>query len=178
MIERADIKSELKDLEERIREELMKEWEAQGHVMTGSGISGITYKEAIQPYQFTVEAFSKNYVGILNDGVPAGNIPFSGTTRGRGGNGTGKSLYIEGLTKYAMKRMGAGEKEARSIAFAIAYTHKREGMPSIGSYAFTKTGERTSFVDRVVEKTSGDLEVTVAYIFEKVINVMFETQIQ
>jgi hypothetical protein len=43
--------------------------------------------------------------------------------------------------------MGVDDKAALSIAFAIAYKHKAEGMPTAASNRFSQTGKRTQFVE-------------------------------
>jgi hypothetical protein len=47
---------------------------------------------------------------------------------------------------------GLGSREALSAAFATAKKHKREGMPSRGSYAFSSNGRRTGFVKNTLEQ--------------------------
>jgi hypothetical protein len=46
------------------------------------------------------------------------------------------------------------DKEAKSIAFAIASKHKKEGMPTIKSQKHSKTGRRTGFIEIALEKNS------------------------
>lgn len=124
------------------------EWTAQGHDLSGKFRSALTYtirQESDATYIDLIDGTS-GYGAILNKGVTADHIPFSP------GSGRKTSKYIQGLTRYAMARMGASEKDAVSIAFAIAYKHKEEGMPTNASKRFSKTGERTRFVEAVEKK--------------------------
>lgn len=124
------------------------EWTAQGHDLSGKFRSALTYtirQESDATYIDLIDGTS-GYGAILNKGVTADRIPFSP------GSGRKTSKYIQGLTRYAMARMGASEKDAVSIAFAIAYKHKEEGMPTNASKRFSKTGERTRFVEAVEKK--------------------------
>ena len=124
------------------------EWTAQGHDLSGKFRSALTYtirQESDATYIDLIDGTS-GYGAILNKGVTADRIPFSP------GSGRKTSKYIQGLTRYAMARMGASEKDAVSIAFAIAYKHKEEGMPTNASKRFRKTGERTRFVEAVEKK--------------------------
>ena len=124
------------------------EWTAQGHDLSGKFRSALTYtirQESDATYIDLIDGTS-GYGAILNKGVTADRIPFSP------GSGRKTSKYIQGLTRYAMARMGASEKDALSIAFAIAYKHKEEGMPTNASKRFSKTGERTRFVEAVEKK--------------------------
>ncbi len=64
------------------------------------------------------------YWRVVNDGVESKNVPY---TRGSGGK---NSKYIRGLIKWLrVKGIGSDKDHIRSIAFAIATKHKREGIP-------------------------------------------------
>jgi len=129
------------------------EWVAQGHRLTGMFEQSL--KATVTHGSSTIIRIvtDREYAGILNEGVPADRIPFSGYT-GKGGT----SKYIQGLTEYAKRRMGASDKDAISIAFAIAYKHKEEGMPTVNSAKFSKTGQRTKFLEAVDEKIRESLK--------------------
>lgn len=126
------------ELARAIIDRIALEWQRQGHHLTGAFEQALTYEidgETIRIYD------NKGYGSILNKGVPAEQIPFSP------GSGAKTSRYIQGLANYAKLRMGVNDKLALSIAFAIAYTHKREGMPSKGSVKYSSTGKRIQFVE-------------------------------
>ena len=129
---------------QRIIESIKNEWVLQGHHLTGGFEDKLSYEteESGNKVMLHILDNTKRVHGkILNRGVPAEKILFSP------GSGRKESEYIKGLIKYAKLRMGATDEEALSIAFAIAYTHKAEGMPSKGSQRFSKTGKRIEFVD-------------------------------
>jgi hypothetical protein len=95
-----------------------------------------------------IEGLVPDYMAINNQGVPANKIPYYP------GSGRKTSKYIDGLIEYAKKRMGKSDKEAKSVAFAIASKHKREGMPTKASARFSSTGRRTGFIEIALEKNS------------------------
>lgn len=115
---------------------LKKELRGQGHYLTGAaeGSLTVTLDEAKDKAGIAGEGVF--YIGILNDGVKANRIPYGGI-----GNGAKTSKYIQGLIRFWRLR-GLGEKEAVRAAFATAKKHKREGMPTRGSYAFSSNGRR------------------------------------
>lgn len=126
------------------------EFSQQGHNNTGAGIESIVYavKQFGNVYQLDL-SFNK-YMIYQDKGITADRIPFSF------GSGNKTSKYIAGLTKWVMQRgMANNRKKARSIAFAIAKTHKKEGMPTRGSYLYSRNGRRKNFF-------------TENYVFEKV----------
>jgi exonuclease V gamma subunit len=87
-------------------------------------------------------------MAINNSGVTAARIPYTPNS------GRPPSKYISGLIDYVQRRMGKSEKEAKSIAFAIASKHKKEGMPTKTSARFSKTGKRTGFIEQALDKNS------------------------
>lgn len=155
----------LEPLEILLRDELRKEWVAQGHSMGGKAIEEIDFVSKATADTFSLEVWLPNYGYFLDKGVKAEQIPFSG----RSGHG-GKSAYIQGLIRYVQKRMGIQElSEAKSVAFAIAHTHKREGMPSIGSERFSKTGERTRWFTNITERKESLIRQTIYRLVELVL---------
>ena len=128
---------------------IAEEWKKQGHNLTGKFVNELTYNISTNSESTKIDLIDGNenaYGVILNKGVPADKIPFSP------GSGAKSSKYIAGLTNYAKLRMGASDKDAVSIAFAIAHKHKKEGMPTQASKKYSKTGERTRFVEAVETK--------------------------
>jgi len=89
------------------------------------------------------EMTALNYGIIIEVGVPASKIPYSGRRNG------GKSKYIQGLIRFWQLK-GLGEKESIRAAFATAAVHKREGMPSRGSYGYSRNGERKNWIKNTV----------------------------
>jgi hypothetical protein len=124
------------------------EWRAQGHELTGSAVKQMETFVKFEINTLIIEGLVPDYMAINNQGVPANKIPYYP------GSGNKTSKYISGLIEYAKKRMGKSDKEAKSVAFAIASKHKREGMPTIKSQKHSKTGKRTGFIEIALEKNS------------------------
>ena len=124
------------------------EWRAQGHELTGSAVKQMETMIRFEINTLVIEGLVPDYMAINNQGVPANKIPYYP------GSGRKTSKYIDGLIEYAKKRMGKSDKEAKSVAFAIASKHKREGMPTKGSVRFSTTGKRTGFIEQALDKNS------------------------
>ena len=124
------------------------EWRAQGHELTGSAVKQMETIVKVEVNSIVIEGLVPDYMAINNQGVPANKIPYYPNS------GRKESEYIKGLMKYAKQRFGASDKEAKSIAFAIASKHKKEGMPTIKSQKHSKTGRRTGFIEIALEKNS------------------------
>ena len=116
--------------------ELKNELEQQGHKDTGKLIDSIDYEILIDTDTVKI-VFEYLYYGeIVNNGVTAAKIPFGGST------GAKTSLYIEALRAWAKRK---GFSKPLSAAFAIAHKHKKEGMPTKGSYKFSNNGRRKNW---------------------------------
>ncbi len=117
------------------------EWQAQGHDLTGKFKDSLKYKINRGEDFVELDVIGEHYGGIINEGVTADQIkyPFA-------------KARILGLTNYAKLRMGASDKDAVSIAFAIATKHARDGMPLPSSRRYSKTGERTKFIEAAEKK--------------------------
>lgn len=145
----------------------------QGHKMTGALNDSIEYKVAAQVNSVMLEFLMLDYGMIQNFGVTADRIPFNP------GSGAKKSAYIDGLKRFAKIKLGKNDKEAERVAFAIAYKQKAEGMPTKGSYKYSKTGKRTGAVldalrdseDEVTKMINIALE---EYIFKNFVDVITE----
>lgn len=130
---------------------VVNEWKAQGHNLTGKAIQDINTVIKMQLNELVIIGMVNDYMAINNQGVPSDRIPYTPNS------GRPPSKYITGLIQYAKKRMGASDKDAKSIAFAIASKHKQEGMPTIKSARYSSTGKRTGFIETALEKISPDL---------------------
>ena len=143
--------------ETTVQDEFVK----QGHNNTGRAVNSIQGNPT--PNGFNIEG--NDYINILNEGVSAGNIPYSGN----GGGGTSK--YIQGLIEYVLQRgIATGRAEATRVAFAIANKQRKEGMPTNASRRFSQTGKRTGFLDVAADKISNDVEEYLQDEAEKEIN--------
>lgn len=129
-------------------EVIAMEWRAQGHELTGSAVKQMETFVKFEINTLVIEGLVPDYMAINNQGVPANKIPYYP------GSGRKTSKYIDGLIEYAKKRMGKSDKEAKSVAFAIASKHKQEGMPTKGSVRFSTTGKRTGFIEQALDKNS------------------------
>lgn len=129
--------------------ELKNEHIAQGHKLTGSFVNSINYEVLSDVNTITILLKYAEYGRYLETGVSAAKIPF--------GTKTGKkvSQYIEALRSWATLR---GFTNPLGAAFAIAKTHKKEGMPSKGSYKFSNNGRRTDFQSFVLKSNKSFLE--------------------
>jgi hypothetical protein len=116
----------------------------QGHNLTGKGAASIRAETTSTGNTTTVSIYAADYVYTLNRGVPASRIPYTPNS------GATTSKFIDGLKNYAKLRFGLGDKEALSVAFQIARKQKAQGMPTIASQRFSKTGKRTGFVNEAI----------------------------
>lgn len=126
---------------------LKEEFVGQGHHLTGA-FEGSLHGTVLNTGMKTqLRGQMASYGIFVNTGVNASRIPYNE------GSGAGTSKYITALINY-WKLRGLNEKEATRAAFATAKTHKKEGMPSAGSYMFSSTGQRKSFIT-IVKTESG-----------------------
>ena len=142
------------DIAEQIKKGIADEWQSQGHDLTGKFREGMTYQiknTADSTFIFILDNTDSGYGKIINEGVRADQIKYP-YARAR----------IRGLTMYAKLRMGASDKDAVSIAFAIATKHAKEGMPLPSSKRFSKTGNRTHFVEDAEKRFKKIIENSIA----------------
>ena len=120
---------------EAVNRNMVDQHVLQGHRMTGA------FEESLEVVtdSNSVSGIGNRYGIYLNIGVKPSEIkhPFA---RAR----------IDGLTRFVEYRMGLSGKEAVSVAYAIAATHKREGMPTRGSYDYSDNGKRTDMIDDAI----------------------------
>lgn len=150
------------DLVRMLRDEI----EMQGHRATGSLIDSV---EGV--VDATIDGFSTdilhNKYGIFQDkGVRAKNIPFSP------GSGKKTSQFITALANWVkLKRITSGlDKDVLGAAFAIAKKMKKEGMPTRGSYRFSKNGRRTGWLKYTTKIYSGAIALRVDNSTEEYLN--------
>lgn len=126
-----------RDILQNLAELLIKNMRAQielaGHVMTGSLRDSLESQITETSTSAVIEILLNDYGLALDQGVPPDRVPFDFIPPYRGG----RSDYIEGLARFATLKLGANsEREALSIAFAIANKHKRAGLPVAGPSEF------------------------------------------
>lgn len=122
------------------------EWKAQGHNLSGKAVAEMELVIKETGNSILIYGMVLDYMATINQGVTAAKIPYSP------GSGAKSSQYIQGLISYVKRRMNKSDKEATSIAFAIASKHKKEGMPSRSSVRFSSTGKRTGFIEIALSK--------------------------
>jgi len=172
-MDRGVIFTDVERLENIITEALMEEWEAQGHSMTGAVVKEIEYKVNQTVDILTLSGYMPYYGNILAAGVKAEKIPYSGRS-GRGG----VSKYIQALQRYAQARMGISDnKKSLSVAFAIANTQKKSGMPTPGSYRYTSTGKRTGWVEEALRKGENKITTTVREVTNNYLKINLDAMI-
>lgn len=133
-----------KELETLIKGAMIDELTDQGHVMTGSLLKSIQIRSTTISNKLIMEGSFFAYGRILENGVTAANIPY-GTSSGKK-----TSKYIQGLVEFVkLRRIETDNKKALGVAFAIAKTHKKEGMPTKNAFSatFTKNGRRLGWLE-------------------------------
>ena len=145
------------------------QWKAQGHNLTGNAIQQLETRIVEAGNSTIIEGYVVDYMANINAGVTPANIPYSP------GSGARSSKYIAGLIDYVKRRMGKSDREARSIAFAIASRHKREGMPSKASARFSSTGKRTGFIEAALQGVEPELAQLIERGVEESINFVLES---
>ena len=151
-----------------VEKRLKLEIEAQGHKLTNKLINSVGYVIERTGGDFAITFDMEFYGAILDKGVTAARIPFGGK-----GTGAKTSKYIQGLARFAQLRFSANPKKALGIAFAIAHKQKKQGMPTNGSFKFSKTGKRTDFIGdtlRDVEKDIATILGRIQFDFEVILN--------
>lgn len=128
-----------------INDEIRTSFDRQGHSLTGEWEKSI-YAEASGD---EVVGLAKTYGLIVDYGTTAARIPYDGNS----GNG-GTSKYIQGLFNYVkLRHPGFTDKEALSVAFAIAKTQKKEGMSTFASRDYSETKQRQKFIEEAIVNT-------------------------
>lgn len=128
---------------QRLRKQIREEFADQGHRLTGAAEASIDFDIEKNGDKYTATMDANDYVLYLEFGVKAERIPYTE------GSGAKTSKYIEGLISFFRKR-GLPQREAKGAAFATARKHKREGMPTRASAAYSRNGQRTGFVRTVL----------------------------
>ncbi len=142
-------------LADYLRQKIIDNYIAQGHRMTGTFAETLDVVLRHELIEKIIEGSGEYYAIFLDQGVNRGRIPFNPSS------GAGRSMYIEGLKAFAEIKMGLSGKEALGAAFAIAHTQKKEGMPTIGSYKYSKTGMRTRFITDALTGVAKHMELEI-----------------
>jgi hypothetical protein len=138
------------DIARKVIDLIADEWIKQGHNMSGAFVKGLSY-EIVDNIIWIYDTTERGYGRIVNDGVTKERIPFT-PNKERAERGWEKSpfktsKYIQGLVLYAKARLGLSDKDAISVAFAIAHKQKAEGVP-----ATNFVEDATKEIDEVVRE--------------------------
>lgn len=137
-----------KALVDEIRQQII----LQGHYLTGKLSKSVSYDTTLTIDGAIISFYIEEYGLPLNTGVIASRIPYGRVTKAK------VSKYIQGLKSYAKARFRVTDKQALGIAFAIAKTHAKQGMPTFNSFKFSKTFERTGFIEDAIQNRAKDIE--------------------
>lgn len=127
--------------------EIKKVLKERGHSNTGALETSIQNK--VNGIEVTGSMF--DYGFIVNDGTKASRIPF------RSGSGAKSSKYIDGLIAYFISK-GFTEKEATGYAFGTAKKQKEEGMSTVASSKYSRTGKRQRFVEDSFDNKGNEID--------------------
>ena len=153
------------DVAEVIKKAVILNFKIQDHVMTGNLIDTIKYEIEATDFNAKIDFLLNDYGMVQNYGITPARIPYSP------GSGKKTSKYIEGLKRFATIKLKAqNDKEALSIAFAIAKKHKLEGMPSNGSKLM---GKKTGAIDDALKDSNQEVTNLIDKALEEYVNLKF-----
>lgn len=160
--------NELKIVEDYVINELRKTIANQGHTLTGSLSASLEAHTLNTLNGYFINFYYNEYGQPLDTGVKPERIPFNP------GSGAKTSKYIDALIQYVKRRMNVtGDKEAKGIAFAIAYKHKKEGMSTTASARFSKTGERNNWVNNTLDRIENPLQQLIEVALGNILDDLF-----
>ncbi len=151
-----ELNAALNELGEHLVGALREELIAQGHKLTGSLVNSIEHTVEQFRKQLSLSISYLRYGAIVNNGVRPARVPFGG-----GSTGAQTSKYIQALIRWVQLRNIAQGIRAKGVAFAIARKHKQEGIPTVGSRAFSSNGRRVGFQNIVLADNLDRIEDTV-----------------
>lgn len=115
---------------------LQKELLGQGHKATGNLINSFEQRVIELPNSIVIEILIDEYGIYVNEG------------RKTGGKKVPISVLVEWIER---KAIASGDKDVKSMAFAIQNTIHKEGIPTKGSFKFSNNGRRKGFIDFVID---------------------------
>jgi hypothetical protein len=125
---------------------LQKELIQQGHEASGNLVNSFEQRVIEVPNSIVIEILMDEYGIYVNEGRKTG----------------GKKVPINVLVDWIeRKAIVNGDKEVKSLAFAIQQTIHKEGIPTKGSFKFSNNGRRKGFIDFVINN-----ELDEVYVFE------------
>tara|TARA_R100001440_G_scaffold23689_1_gene38572 strand:+ start:2571 stop:3059 length:489 start_codon:yes stop_codon:yes gene_type:complete len=115
---------------------LQKELLEQGHKDTGTLINSFEQRVIELPNSIVIDILMDEYGIYVNQGRKTG----------------GKKVPINVLVDWIeRKAIVNGDKQVKSLAFAIQQTIHKEGIPTKGSFKFSNNGRRKGFIDFVID---------------------------
>lgn len=154
---------------------IKKEWRDQGHRASGKLIKSVKSFVADLLKDTEIQITHRYYGRFQEKGIKPSAIPYSR------GSGKKTSKFIDALIEWIkLKRIAGGLfKDIRSMAFAVATNMKKEGMPTSGSFKFSKNGRRTGairYVTRVYKnEITEDIQSSLLKLFENYRNAIFDS---
>lgn len=124
-----------------IIEDIKKELRDQGHYLTGALEASLKDHEISENGGVILTAEALAYIADLETGLAPNQIDLS-------------EKGLNEMTRYVELRMGYRGKAAVKVAWLILKKQAKEGNPTRGSYAYTKTGFRTEAIQDVFESKS------------------------
>ena len=119
-----------------------KEQVLQGHVDTGRSLRSYEEVYEVSGDQVRGMVIAENYLIFVDTGIPKDKVNYQ----------------IEILISW-FKRKGLPTKEAIRAAWATRFVHKKkDGIPTLASRRFSKTGERTGFINAGLDRVEKELE--------------------
>ena len=108
----------------------------QGHKATGNLVNSFEQRFLELPDSLVLEILMDDYGIYVNEG------------RRKGAKKVPINVLIAWIEKKAIVN---GDKEVKSLAFAIQQTIFKEGSPTKGSFRFSNNGRRKGFIDFVID---------------------------
>lgn len=143
----------LRSLGDMLVDALVDEFTAQGHKNTGAFINSIVYAVEATGDILSLSLYFDKYGVYLDKGVRPERVPFGSSS------GAKSSKYIQALTLWVRQRgFVTSQKQALSMAFAIAKKHKKEGMPTKNSYTYSINGRRTDFFTYTIDSIQSEID--------------------
>lgn len=128
------------------RDFLRREAELQGHKQTGRAAASMEIEVESKSGAIIGKVVGEDYMLTVDAGVKPGKVKYR----------------IQVMIDY-FRRWGLPLKEATSAAWATRTIHLREGIPTRGSYAFSRTGKRKGFIMDGADRATA----SVKQLFEK-----------
>lgn len=134
---------------EWLKSRLQQELRDQGHVATGQLLRSIDFDIQIKGGTISIYFYYLDYGVDLDTGVPASKIPKSGAA---------VTARIKSLENWVRVKGIERGKLAGKVAYFIHKTHEVTGVPSPGSFKFSRNGRRTGWVRHTLKDYRQEIE--------------------